>query len=95
MDTLFVETIPVQLKLLEKLLGSKKTFASKITAGDLAIATAFNILLALQVHSERPYVWRIFTDPITPIRWQPDALDAFPTLKAFYAHVQVLHSFNQ
>lgn len=49
MDKAFAETIPAQLQFLAKLLDGKKTFASKITAGDLAIATAFNIVLALQV----------------------------------------------
>jgi hypothetical protein len=49
MDKTFAEDIPAQLKYLEKLLGDKTTFASKITAGDLAIATGFNVLLALEV----------------------------------------------
>ena len=51
MDKAFSETIPAQLKYLEKLLGSKTIFASKITAGDLAVAVIFNILLALEVPS--------------------------------------------
>jgi hypothetical protein len=49
MDQAFAEAVPTQMKYLDKLLGGKQTFASKVTAGDLAIATAFNILLALQV----------------------------------------------
>ncbi len=49
MSKTFAEAIPAQLKYLEKLLGDKATFASKITAGDLAIATMLNVLLALEV----------------------------------------------
>ena len=49
MDKTFAEAIPAQLKYLEKLLGGKTTFASKITAGDLSIACIFNVLLALEV----------------------------------------------
>jgi glutathione S-transferase len=54
MDKAFAEDIPAQLKYLEKLLGDKATFASKITAGDLAVASIFNVLLALEVRRAAP-----------------------------------------
>ena len=49
MDKIFAEVVPAQLQHLETLLGAKTTFASKVTAGDLAIATVLNIIIALQV----------------------------------------------
>ncbi len=48
MDKAFAESLPAQLAHLAKLLGDKKTFASKLVAGDFAIAVVFEYLLALQ-----------------------------------------------